>query len=263
MSKAHAPSRVLFAVPTLGTRLSLLEESLTSISNQTCGVDVVVVVPPSAEPARELAQRMGARILDDPGTLPGAINAGIALAEPHHEFVGWLADDDLLEPGSVCAATALLDQETSAVVAFGSCRYIDDSGQQLWVNRVGRWAPKVLAWGPDLVPQPGMLIRRSAWDAVDGLDESFRFAFDLDLLLKLRQIGALLNTGSVMASFRWHADSLTVGDRTTNLEESERAKRRYLSARQRRWAWLWEQPVRLATRIAAWEVNRRAVRSQP
>ncbi len=262
MSEADAPSRVLLVVPTLGTRLPLLKESLASIGTQTCKVDVVVVVPKSAGPARALAQKVGARILDDPGTLPGAINAGMALAGPHHDYVGWLADDDLLESGSVCAATALLDGNPSAVVAFGSCRYIDDSGRELWVNRVGAWAPKVLSWGPDLVPQPGMLVRRSAWDVVGGLDESFRFAFDLDLLLKLRRIGALVNTGKVMSSFRWHPASLTVGDRNTNLDESERAKRRYLSPRQRRWAWLWEQPVRQATRIAAWEVNRRAERAR-
>lgn len=263
MSEAQAPSRVILAVPTLGRRPAHFAESLDSIITQTPRVDVVVIAPEQSVAARELAQRLGLNLIDDPGTLPGAINAGLASAQPHHEYFGWLGDDDLLEPGSVCAAVRLLDREPSAVVAFGSCRYIDESGRELWVNRVGNWAPKVLAWGPDLVPQPGMLVRRSAWDAVGGLDESFRFAFDLDLLLKLRRVGLIMNTGQVLSSFRWHPDSLTVGDRSTNLLESQRAKRRYLTPRQRRWSWLWEPPVRLATRVAAAEVNRRAMKSQP
>ena len=44
--------------------------------------------------------------------------------------------------------------------------FLDDAGRPLWVSRAGRWAERILAWGPDLIPQPGMLVRRSAWDAV-------------------------------------------------------------------------------------------------
>ena len=98
----------------------------------------------------------------------------------------------------------------------------------------------------------------SDWKSVGGVDESYRFAFDLDLLLRLRKLGPLVDTGTIVSSFRWHADSLTVGDRTTNLQESERAKRAALSPNTRKMAWLWERPVRGATRIAAWEVSRRA-----
>jgi GT2 family glycosyltransferase len=107
-----------------------------------------------------------------------------------------------------------------------------------------------------------MLVRTSAWQAVGGVDESFRFAFDLDLLLKLQQQGELIDVGQVVSSFRWHADSLTVGDRSENLRESELAKRRALSPTARKLAWLWEKPVRGATRLAAAEVARRAKRQR-
>jgi hypothetical protein len=39
--------------------------------------------------------------------------------------VPWLGDDDLLEPGSLTATVAALDADAGAVVAYGSCRYID------------------------------------------------------------------------------------------------------------------------------------------
>jgi GT2 family glycosyltransferase len=106
-----------------------------------------------------------------------------------------------------------------------------------------------------------MLIQRSAWEAVGGLDEEFRFAFDLDLLLKLQSLGRLIDVGQVVSSFRWHGDSLTVGDRTTSLRESEIARRRALTPAVRRLAWLWEAPVRFATRGAAAEMRRRAVKA--
>ena len=62
-----------------------------------------------------------------------------------------------------------------------------------------------------------MLVRLESWHEVGGVDGSFKFAFDLDLLLKLQRHGYI---GRVVSSFRWHADSLTVGDRTTSLDES-------------------------------------------
>jgi GT2 family glycosyltransferase len=149
------------------------------------------------------------------------------------------------------------------VVAYGACEYIDDDGRLLWTSSAGRWAQVLLPWGPDLIPQPGMLVRRSAWEAVGGLDESLRFAFDLDLLLRLRKVGAFVDVGRVVSSFRWHPDSLTVSDRSASLDESEAVKRRYLGSTANAFKWVWEKPVRGATRVAARGVTRRARRAQP
>jgi GT2 family glycosyltransferase len=253
--------RVLLAVPTLGRRPALLERTLKSITTQSVPADVIVVGPDTPN-LRMAAEAHGARWIPDPGSQTKAINLGLAEAEPHYEFVNWLNDDDLLEPGALEATTRVLDQRPEATVAYGACRYIDEAGRELWVSRAGPWATRILSWGPDLIPQPGMLIRRTAWDRVGGVDESYRFAFDFDLLLKLRRIGPLVDVGQIVSSFLWHADSLTVGDRTTNLQESERAKRAALSPTARRFAWMWEGPVRVATRAAAWEVSRRAAKAE-
>jgi GT2 family glycosyltransferase len=251
--------RVLIVVPTLGRRPQELRESLASIRAQETPADVVVVSPPIDE-VMAIAQAAEARWLPDPGSQAAAINAGLKTAESRHEYVAWLNDDDLLEPGSLRLTTAALDGVPGAVLAYGACRYIDPQGRQLWISRAGTWAPRILKWGPDLIPQPGMLVRRSTFDAVGGVDESMRFAFDLDLLLRIQPRGAFIDVGGVVSSFRWHAESLTVSDRTTSLQESEQARRRALSPTARRLAWMWERPVRWATRMAAAEVSRRARR---
>ncbi len=253
-------TEVLLVVPTLGQRIEYLRETLTSIQDQEVQADVVLVTPQDATEARQLAAEFGANVLDDPGSLPAAINLGVEACGTDYAFVNWLNDDDLLTPGSLMASTKALHSRPEATVAFGSCRYIDKDGQELWVSKAGKWAPRVLGWGPDLIPQPGMLVRAEAWHRVGGLDTSYQLAFDLDLLLKLKTLGPLVNTGHVVSCFRWHADSLTVDDRKTNIAESERAKRSALSPTARKWAWTWEPPVRLATRAAAREVQRRARR---
>ena len=252
--------RVLLVVATLGRRPEFLRETLISIRAQEVKSDIVMVAPVGDARVRECAAEFGAELLPDPGTLPSAINLGASRLAERHEYVNWLNDDDLLEPGSLLATTGALDRAPGAVVAYGACRYIDPQGRQLWLSRAGRWATRILKWGPDLIPQPGMLVRAAAWRQVGGVDESYRLAFDLDLLLRLQAIGQLLDVDRVVSSFRWHPDSLTVDDRTTNLAESERAKRAALGPRARSLSWMWEPPVRAAIRLAAAEVQRRASR---
>lgn len=253
-----AKPRVLLIVPTLGTRIDFLGHSLQSIVSQDTPADLVVVCPKEATEARNLAEQHHATVVDDPGSLPKAINAGATQLQAHHEFVNWLGDDDFLEPGSLTTTTTILDSNPQATVAFGACRYVNERNQQLWISRAGRWAPRILSWGPDLIPQPGMLVRATAWKAVNGVDEALTMAFDLDLLLKLKKLGPLVGTSSVVSSFRWHETSMTASNRSRNLDESQAVKRRYLTPRQTHVKWIWETPVRIATRMAASNVHRRA-----
>jgi GT2 family glycosyltransferase len=253
--------RVLLIVATLGRRPAYLRQTLASIRSQSVPADVVIVAPIDDGDVLAAAQEFNCEVLPDPGSLAKAINLGSQSLKPHHEYINWLNDDDLLEPGSLATTIAALDANPPAVVAYGACRYIDPEGRQLWISKAGPWATRILGWGPDLIPQPGMLVRVSAWQQVGGLDDSYQLAFDLDLLLKLKKIGPLIDVGQIVSSFRWHPTSLTVADRENNIAESERAKRASLSPNARKFSWLWESPVRVATKVAAREVQRRAAKA--
>lgn len=255
-----AEPRILLIVPTLGQRIDYLRETLATIQSQSVAADVIIVAPEGNRDVSQLASQHKAELLPDPGSLTKAINLGAAQAKAHHVYLSWLNDDDHLTPTSLATTSAALDANPAATVAFGRCRYIDSRGQQLWMSRAGRWAPRILGWGPDLVPQPGMLVRSSAWKSVGGIDESYRLAFDLDLLLRLKKRGPLVEVPVVVSEYRWHADSLTIGDRRSNIDESERAKRRALSSTGRCFAPLWERPVRWAKYAAISAVQRRARR---
>jgi GT2 family glycosyltransferase len=255
-------ARVLIIVPTLGNRPELLDRSVASIRAQEIASDIVIVAPRGNEAVEHVARKYGAEIAADPGSQAAAINVGTEYLRSHHEFVNWHCDDDLLEPGSLAATVSALDANPDAVVAFGWCRYIDEQDNELWISKAGSWAPRILSWGPDLIPQPGMLVRADAWKRVGGINESYRFAFDLDLLLRLKRLGTFVSVPRVVSSFRWHAESLTVSDRSTNLRESERARKDALSPALRPLAWAWEIPMQAATRVAANSVSRRARKIQ-
>jgi len=243
-------TRVLLIIATLGKRPEFLGQALNSIRDQQISVDLVIVGPTENEELAAFATDHGIPLLPDPGSLPAAINLGATLLKDHHEYVNWLNDDDLLEPNTLHLVAEALDHNPQATVAFGYCRYIDTKNQELWVSKAGKLAPKVLPWGPDLVPQPGMLVRTSAWKKAKGVDTTYSLAFDLDLLLRLKRFGPLVSVPHVVSSFRWHPDSLTVDDRTKNLKESERAKKAALPVILKPLSPIWDVPVRWAIRRA-------------
>lgn len=257
MTSSGTPD-VLLVIPTLGRRIDYLRQALASITAQDHPVHLVLVAPTSATEARAIASDVGAEILDDPGGLSAAINVGMSAATPAHRYANWLGDDDLLAPGAIGSATGALDHDSAVAVAYGHCTYIDGNGREVWVSRAGRLAPRLLSWGPNLIPQPGMLFRLDDFRVVGGLDESLRFSMDLDLLLRLRRRGRLVDLGLPVSSFRWHTDSTTVSDRAASLAEAEMVKRRYLPNPVRRAAPLWETPVRAATHFAVRAMARRA-----
>ena len=253
--------RVLVVIPTLGRRLDYLQQTLQSIQSQSEPAQIVVVLPEGAAEARALATEMSAAIADDPGSMASAINLGVQKALPSVSYVNWIGDDDLLAPESLRTAVDALDARPEAVAAFGYCDYIDPQGAKLWTSRAGRIAPWLMTWGPDLVPQPGMLIKLSAWRNTPGLQDTLHFALDLDLLLSLRKQGPFVRVPRTLASFRWHPDSLTVSNRTASLDESLAVKAHHATSGQRVLIRLLDPMVRFATRLAAQRLNKRATRT--
>ena len=249
-------SRVLVVLPTLGQRPTLLRQTLESlVSQQKQALDIILVCPRKSRTTHKLAREFGAALADDPGGLSAAVNVGIAHAKPHHEYITWIGDDDLLTPGSLAATTRALDANPHTVLAFGYCEYIDDTGQHLFTSKAGRLAPWLMTWGPNLVPLPGILFRLSALQAAGDFDPSLKYVMDLDMLLRLRKQGKFFNTQQTVAAFRWHSSSTTVANRTASLDEAEMVKRRYLPKPLRLFAPIWEKPVRFATSLAARRVN--------
>jgi hypothetical protein len=57
------------------------------------------------------------------------------------------------------------------------------------------------------------------------LNEELRWAFDLDLFLRLRAVGTFTYVPVPLAEFRWHEGSLSVGARQGSVDEASRVRR--------------------------------------
>ena len=109
-----------------------------------------------------------------------------------------------------------------------------------------------MRFGPCLVPQPGSLFRRSTYHEVGGLDFRYKWAFDFDLFLKISKTGKLAYLPRVLAAFRWHPGSLSVGGRSGSVREASQIRRSYLPVGLRWISPIWERPVKYSTLLAGY-----------
>jgi GT2 family glycosyltransferase len=221
-----------------------------------------VVAPPSAN--LNVVESLGLIDLrvDDPKTgLPAAINFGFESLPQSVQYIAWLGDDDLLEPKSLEATSAVLRRDSKASAVFGGCHYIDPKGNRILTNMSGKWAVPLISFGPDLIPQPGSLMRRSTFDSFGGLRTDLGWAFDVDLFINLKRNGKVRYLKQPLASFRWHPESLSVGQRDGSVREASQVRVQYLPKMIKPLSVAWEPALRWATKRAGTVLNNRVLKS--
>jgi hypothetical protein len=237
-------------VPTIGERPQYLESTLKSIRD--AGNSYIVLVGRKGFDASSY-QKSGLVDLyvDELETsVPNKINQGFRALPENIEYITWIGDDDLLALGSLEVATKALDKSEKPVLVFGHCQYIDSDGKDVLVKRSGSWAVPLLRFGPQLIPQPSAFFRRDTFEKVGGLSNSFQFAFDFDLFLKLSKSGKAVFIDEILSSHRWHNTSLTYSRRWESVREASEVRVSNLGTFVRLFSFLWEVPAVLITYLA-------------
>lgn len=242
--KDRAPgSRVLCVVPTLGTRDDWLRICLDSLISQA--ELVTVVVGPAGSAAEATVNEYGLEYLpfDQPG-LAAAVNYGWRKRGTSTEYLTWLGDDDALAPEAISTALASLDDRPQHVAFYGRCRFVRPDGSTLCLTSPGSFSGWWMKFGSDRVPQQGSVFRRSAVVHVGYLDETLRYAMDLDLFLRLRTVGELHYKAVEVGMFRLHPLAIS-SNRGDNGFEAAMVRHRNISVGIPR---VLDWPIRVADR---------------
>jgi GT2 family glycosyltransferase len=105
------------------------------------------------------------------------------------DIMGYLNSDDLLMPGALAYVADYFARHPEVDVVYGHRVNIDESGFE-----IGRWITPRLRCDDlrlhDLIPQETLFWRKRIWDKVDGMDPTFQFAMDWDLIMRFREAGA-------------------------------------------------------------------------
>ena len=230
-------------MPTLGTRPALLNQTLKSI-RLAGDCHIAIVSPDESTLLSQINDVLSDQWIQDPMLgLAEAINFGVKSLPESIEFCNWLGDDDTLTPNSLKYSSNILEQDSKCVCVFGKCQYMNGAGEPIWMNKSNKFAVPLMKFGPQLIPQPGALFRRAAFNAVGGLNAKYKLAFDLDLLIKLSKVGKIRYIPIQLSSFRWHDESLSVGNRKNSVTEAKLIRQLALPKMIRPFSPLWEFPL--------------------
>lgn len=229
---------VTIAVPSYNQG-KYLEDALISIFSQNVPVEVFVMDGGSTDNSLEIIYKWrhvlsGWRSYSDEGQ-SAAINEGIA--QGIAPYVCWLNSDDWFLPGALEKLLCQLNLNSNCPAVYGRAwNVVDKSGKQYPVF-VEPFNEQRLALRC-IISQPATLIRRSAWEAVGGVDVKMQMSMDYDLWWRLfKSIGPLTYIDDFIAVNREHKDTKTKNQRRLHYKESMSVVKKHYGALPLKW-WL-------------------------
>lgn len=190
-----------------------LEAAMLSVLEQDYpNLEYFVIDGGSTDGSLELIQRHASRLAGwvsepDKGQTD-AINKGFARA--NGEILAWLNSDDLYQPGAVAEAAAFLAANPQVGLVYGDAEYIDEKGQAIGRFSARQTDLRRLRQGYVHIPQQSAFFRADLWKQVGPLDESFYFAMDYDLWVRLAKVSQVVYLPRLWAGFRLHRGGKTI-----------------------------------------------------
>lgn len=224
-----APLAVSIVTPSLN-QAAFLGEAIASVRGQRYGrLEHIVVDGGSRDGTREVLAGLGDAvrwIAEADAGQAAAVNKGVRMSSG--DILGWLNADDLYEPGAVSAAAAFLEAHPEVALVYGDAVFVDAAGRELGpCGAVRPFTYQELVHVGDFVAQPAAFFRRSAFEAVGGLDESLHWAMDYDLWLKLARRFPVAYLPERLARYRWTGQNKTARGGFARLRELERVGRQH------------------------------------
>jgi ADP-heptose:LPS heptosyltransferase/GT2 family glycosyltransferase len=116
-----------------------------------------------------------------------AVRKGFAHIEGElgpEDIMAWFNSDDLMAPRALRYVASYFATHPDVDAVYGHRIIIDEQDRE-----IGRWImprhePDSIEW-IDYVPQETLFWRKRAWDVAGGIDPTFQFALDWDLLARL------------------------------------------------------------------------------
>ncbi len=130
-----------------------------------------------------------------------AINKGFLHARG--EIIAWLNSDDAYLPGAVSAAARLFEQHPDTVLIYGDMLAVDDRDRVTNTLRYRQLSLQDLLCF-QIIGQPAVFMRRSAFEASGGLDPGYDLLLDHQLWIKIARQGPILHADQVWAAARYH-----------------------------------------------------------
>lgn len=209
-----------------------LELALRSILSQTFeDFEVIVVNDGSTDGTAAILDRMVAedpRIIvlhqENSGVID-ALNAGIKAARG--KYLARMDADDVARPERFALQVAKLDAEPDIVALGAQIQLIDPEGRPLSIMELpcdhADLDDRLMQRQSLAISHPAAMLRASAVDQIGGYSNTAPAAEDIDLFLRLAEVGRLANLDSVQLDYRLHHSSIGYTKRVQQMLDAWRA----------------------------------------
>lgn len=202
-----------------------IEQTIKSVLNQDySNIEYLVIdggsTDGSAEIIRQYSDRLDYWCSEPDGGQADALRKGFEKCTG--DILCWLNSDDILLPGAISKVARFFDDNPEVENVSGGAFYIDQHNQAM--SGFGAISLGVEAsfdrfrfYQQDGVFQQAAFWRRSAYNAVGGIDPSLNFIMDYDLFTRLARLSSFRQLPEFLACFRLHAQC-----KSSRLEEVRR-----------------------------------------
>lgn len=212
-------------------------DAIESALGQSEPAPVLVVNDGSTDSTAAVLRKFASRIDVLTKTNGGTSSAwNVALENVTSEFVVGLDADDLLEREAVTLLVETARRHVDAAVVYSDYRFVDEwnrSGQQVANPEANDPVRQLLVLHDRLGEKDNFvpfgharLYRRQALIDAGGYDESYLYAEDYELLLRMAQLGSqFVRCPAQLYRYRWHDSNKGVVARPEQISEVRRAVR--------------------------------------
>ncbi len=188
---------------------SYLEQTIQSVLNQDyTDIEYIVIDGGSSDGSVDIIKKYAPHLAywvseKDSGQAE-AINKGMARATGG--VVAWLNSDDYYLPGAVASALKIFDENPDVVLLYADMLAVDEHGKTFNTFRFKQLSLQdLLAF--QIIGQPAVFVRRTAFEKAGGLDLSYHFLLDHHLWIRLAAQGRILHMPQTWAAARYHPEA--------------------------------------------------------
>lgn len=192
-------------------------ETLESVIKCTANIDaeILVIDDGSTDHTAEILNTFGSQIRVITQKNSGeanAVNRGIREAEGQYSLVV-SADDPLISKELFELGLKILAESPSTVVVYPDWQMIDSQGVVLETKECAEYSFEVLLGEFNCIPGPGAIFRTGVAREINGRNSIYKFVSDYDFWLRMASHGKFSRIPRVLAQWRQHPDSTSIGQR--------------------------------------------------
>jgi len=209
---------------------NFLRQTIASVLSQGYpDLEYIVIDGGSSDGSREIIQANGSRLAywcsePDRGQAD-ALRKGFERATG--EILCWLNSDDVYMPRALLAVGTFFANHPESEVLNGGGVVIDENGD-LYIDGFWTYTEGVAAswrrlkwYGQDGAFQPSTFWRKSAYEAVGGINPGLYFQMDRDLFFRMAQRRRFDKTTQILSCFRHHPSSKSYLHQSRHSQDEE------------------------------------------